>query len=119
MKKKITSKIVLIGIVLILIFSRSALATQEIKINTENISDKITNPMKVIIGIFQVVAVGIGSIMLVVLAIKYMAAAPGDKAEIKKHVVVYIVGACMAFASSGIVGIIQVFANEATKIYNN
>lgn len=100
-----------------LIFSKSALAIGNLETDDGAVS-YVENPMKVIIGIFQVVAVGIGSIMLVVLAIKYMTAAPGDKAEIKKHAVVYIVGACMAFASSGIVGIIQIFANEAIQINN-
>lgn len=98
-----------------LIFSKTALAIGNLEVDDSAVS-YVENPMKVIIGIFQVVAVGIGSIMLVVLAIKYMTAAPGDKAEIKKHAVVYIVGACMAFASSGIVGIIQIFANEAIQI---
>ena len=49
--------------------------------------------------------------MIVVLAMKYMMAAPGEKAEIKKHAVVYIVGAVVLFASSGLLGIIQDFAS--------
>ncbi len=117
MKKKMMNKIFLICVNIMLIFSKSALAIGNLETDDGAVS-YVENPMKVIIGIFQVVAVGIGSIMLVVLAIKYMTAAPGDKAEIKKHAVVYIVGACMAFASSGIVGIIQIFANEAIQINN-
>ncbi len=117
MKKKMMNKIFLICINIMLIFPKSALAIGNLKVDDGAVS-YVKNPMGVIIGIFQVVAVGIGSIMLVVLAIKYMAAAPGDKAEIKKHAVVYIVGACMAFASSGIVRIIQIFANEAIQINN-
>ncbi len=63
-----------------------------------------------IITVVRVLAVGIAIIMLLVLAIKYMYAAPGDKAEIKKHAVVYVVGAVTLFATMGILGIIQKFA---------
>ena len=40
------------------------------------------------------------------------AAAPGDKAEIKKHAVVYVVGAIVLFAASGILEIIKGFASQ-------
>ncbi len=67
--------------------------------------------MGVLMTVAQVIGVGVGIIMLIVLAIKYMSAAPGDKAEIKKHAVVYVVGAVVLFAASGILGIIQKFAD--------
>ena len=50
--------------------------------------------------------------MLIVLAIKYISAAPGDKAEIKKHAVVYVVGAVILFAATGILQIIRTFATQ-------
>lgn len=64
-----------------------------------------------IITIVQIIGVGVAIIMLIVLAIKYISAAPGDKAEIKKHAVVYVVGAIVLFAASGILGIIKNFAS--------
>lgn len=69
--------------------------------------------MNIIIGIFQTVAVGVATIMLVVLAIKYMSSAPSEKAEIKKHAVVYIVGAVMAYGAAGIVQLFKSFTQEA------
>ena len=42
--------------------------------------------------------------MLIVLAMKYMMSAPGERADIKKHAVVYVVGA--------VVGIIQKFSDN-------
>lgn len=60
--------------------------------------------------IARLVCVGVAIVMLVVLAIKYMSSAPGDRATIKKHAVVYVVGALVMFASSGILGIIQQFS---------
>ena len=62
--------------------------------------------------VVQVVGMGVAVIMLVVLAIKYISAAPGDKAEIKKHAVIYVVGAVILFAASGIIQIIKQFASN-------
>lgn len=66
------------------------------------------------ITVVQVVGVGVAIIMLIVLAIKYISAAPGDKADIKKHAVVYVVGAVVLFAASGILGIVKNFAGNVT-----
>ena len=62
-----------------------------------------------VLTIVQVVGCGVAVIMLIVLAIKYISAAPGDKADIKKHAVVYVVGAVVLFAASGILGIVKKF----------
>ena len=50
------------------------------------------------------------AIKSVLLAIKYISAAPNDKAEIKKHAVVYILGAIVLFAASALLGIVKNFA---------
>lgn len=73
------------------------------------------NVVGAILTIVQVIGVGVAIIMLIVLAIKYISAAPGDKAEIKKHAVVYVVGAIVLFAASGILGIIRNFAKMFTE----
>jgi len=72
------------------------------------------NVIGAIIRIVQVVGVGVAVIMLIVLAIKYIAAAPSDKAEIKKHAVVYVVGAVVLFAAAGILEIIRQFAGNVS-----
>ncbi|MCR5185688.1 MAG: hypothetical protein K6D97_01035, partial [Clostridia bacterium] len=66
--------------------------------------------LQAILTVAQVIGVGVAVIMLIVLAIKYISAAPSDKAEIKKHMVVYVVGAVVLFAASGILQIIKNFA---------
>ena len=71
--------------------------------------------LNTILGLAQVIGIAVAVIMLVVLAIKYISAAPGDKAEIKKHAVVYIVGAVVLFAASGIIQIIKTFATDTIK----
>lgn len=66
-----------------------------------------------ILAIVQVVAVATAIIMLIVLAIKYISSAPNDKAEIKKHAVIYVVGAVLLFGASGILELIKSFAGTA------
>lgn len=68
-----------------------------------------------ILSIVQVIAVATAVIMLIVLAIKYISSAPNDKAEIKKHAVIYVVGAVLLFGASGILALIQNFA----QVFNN
>ena len=65
-----------------------------------------------VLYIAKIVAVGLALIMLAILAIKYMSAAPGEKATIKKHAVVYVVGAIVLFGAAGILNIIETFAGN-------
>lgn len=75
-----------------------------------NVTKSFTTISGAIITIARIVCMGVAITMLVLVAIKYMMAAPGEKADIKKHAVVYVVGAIVMFASTGILGIIQKFA---------
>ena len=60
----------------------------------------------------RIVGAGVAIIMIIAVAIKYMSAAPGERADIKKHAVPFVVGAIVLFASSGILGIIADFASN-------
>lgn len=66
----------------------------------------------IIIGSVQVTGIAVAIIMLAVLAIKYMVSAAADKAEIKKHAAIYIVGAICLFGATGILQIIKSFADQ-------
>ena len=63
-----------------------------------------------VITITRTICMGVAVTMLIVLAIKYMSSAPGDKATIKKSAVTYVVGAIVMFAAAGILSIIESFA---------
>lgn len=80
--------------------------------DTTGASESVNSMIGAILTVAQVIGVGVAVIMLIVLAIKYISAAPGDKADIKKHAVVYVVGAVVLFAASGILGIIRNFAGN-------
>lgn len=113
MKKKKILVILITTMSMLIILSNitTVLATSGIAPNTVHVP-AFEKPMKVLIGIFEVVTVAVGIIMLIVLAIKYMTASAGDKAEIKKHAAVYIVGACLAFGATGVLSIIKTFTEE-------
>ena len=120
MSKKAIIKVMSIAIMVAMVamclsnvvFADVAIPTGDTNGGTAQTFAKILN---VILGIAQVIGVAIAVIMLIVLAIKYISAAPGDKAEIKKHAVVYIVGAVVLFAASGILQIIKSFALNTIK----
>lgn len=117
MKKKTIYKIITICMILIMITIctsniANAALTANINPNTTATSH-FNKPISVILGIFQVVAVGVGVIMLMALGIKYMSSAASDKAEIKKHAVIYLVGACIAF---GATGLIQIFKDLVVEM---
>lgn len=72
----------------------------------------IQSAMGAAVVIAQIIAAGVAVIMLLVLAMKYMSAAPSEKAEIKKHAVIYVVGAIVMFAVTGILQIIKQFSDN-------
>ena len=82
------------------------------KTDNSGASGSVQNIIGALITIIQIVGSGVAIIMLIVLAIKYISAAPGDKAEIKKHAVVYVVGAVILFAATGILQIVKQFASN-------
>ena len=124
--KKILKKYIIIFLLLIVIVSfcnnvlaedsGSSHADKTIDLIKQDWSDKsstsdgVTNFMTTLVFVVKVIGVAVAIIMLLVIAIKYMTSAPGDKAEIKKHAVVYVVGAVILFAAAGILTIIQQFA---------
>ena len=65
-----------------------------------------------ILAVVEIIGVAVATIMLVFVAIKYMTSAASDKAEIKKNLIPYLVGAIFVFGSMGIVEILRNFANQ-------
>lgn len=59
-----------------------------------------------VIGAVRIAGTGIALIMITVIAIKYITAAPGDRADIKKSSIQYVVGAVIVFGSAQILGLI-------------
>ena len=70
--------------------------------NTEN----VTNFGNKVIGMLQVVSTIIAVVIIIVLGIKYMMGSAEEKAEYKKTMIPYLVGAVLIFASATIVNVI-------------
>lgn len=67
----------------------------------------IMDVSELILGVVQVIGVAVAVIMLVVLAIKYISAAPSEKGDIKKSAFVYVIGAFLLFGGVAVLNIIQ------------
>ena len=78
---------------------------------TDNTGD-ITKVGNKIMGILQVVGVLIAVIILMVLGIKYMMGSAEEKAEYKKTMIPYLVGAILIFAASTIANVVYQFATS-------
>lgn len=65
-----------------------------------------------IIGIFQLIGTLASVIVLIVIGIKYMAGSIEERAEYKKSMLPYLIGAFLVFAISTIVSVIMQFTNE-------
>ena len=73
-------------------------------------SNTATNVVATVISSIRIIGVCFAVVMLLTVAMKYMSSAPGDKADIKKSAVAYVVGAIVLFAVTGILTIIEQFA---------
>jgi len=71
-----------------------------------------TSLLGAVLSVVRLIAVSIGFVMIVILGIKYMTSSASERAEIKKHAVIYVVGAIMLFAGAGILSIIIEFTSN-------
>ena len=72
-------------------------------------TDEIKNVGNSVIGILQVVGIVLSVIVLIILGIKYMMGSAEEKAEYKKTMMPYIVGAALIFAASAFAQVIYQF----------
>ncbi len=88
-----------------------------------NISDtsggKLRGILNSIIGLIQVAGTGIAMIMVTVFGIKYIMAAPSDKADVKKQIAPMMIGAIVLFGSVNLVNIITKIAMSTLKTAAN
>ena len=76
-----------------------------------NDTDQITALGGRVMGIIQTVGVVVAVIILMVLGIKYMMGSAEEKAEYKKTMMPYIIGAVLIFGATSIATMIFNFAN--------
>ena len=60
-----------------------------------------------VLGVVRIVGMVIAVVMLAVIGSKYMMAAPSDRADLKKYIPRYVIGAMVLFSASAIVSIVR------------
>lgn len=124
MYKKIIKIACLIFIILIVsctFISNSVLASDNYNVQVfENkdsgaIGTSIKTAAGTLLYVIKIIAVGVGLIMLAVLAMKYMMSSAQERATIKQSAMVYVIGAVVLFGAAGILDIIETFVNNNMK----
>ena len=117
-------KILYLVIILMILFTTFSVATNPID-NPEdykpgNLSDDdaeiITGKANIIFSTISIVGVIVSIITLIILGIKYMMGSVEEKAEYKKTMIPYLIGAFMLF---GITIILGIFSTIITGITDN
>lgn len=110
--------VVLLAVMLIMISSTSVMAASTIIDGmkpTYTSESGITNVGQKIVDIISTVGVVIAVIVLLVLGIKYMVGSASEKAEYKKTMIPYLVGAVIVFGASAIAKVVVSMAQSLTN----
>ena len=78
-------------------------------------SDAVTKILSAILGVVRTAGAGIAVVMLMTIAAKYIVASAGDRADIKKYAINYVVGAIILFAATGLLTIVKNFVDASIK----
>ncbi len=103
-----TKKVVMIIRILLIMVVIASLANSVLAYSpkswtaNENVTTEMTNLVGKILGFVQIVGSAIAVIMIVVLGIQYMIGSVEEKAEYKKTMIPYAVGAICIFGASNI-----------------
>ena len=109
--------IYIMTIAILLVLSCTTIVNAELKpgdLDGTTSSDAVTAVTKVgnnVIGILTTVGVVLSVIVLIVIGIKYMMGSAEEKAEYKKTMIPYIIGAALIFAASAIATVVYNFMN--------
>lgn len=91
-------------------------SAKDLEAKNSSAANATQNVAGIILGVVKIIAIAVAVIFLIVLAIKYISSSPNDKAELKKNMIVYAVGAVLLFGAAGILQLVQNFADDA---FNN
>ena len=78
-------------------------------------ADAITKIISAVLGVVRTAGAAVAVIILMTIAAKYIMASAGDRADIKKYAVNYVVGAIILFGASGILGLVKDFVDNSVK----
>lgn len=111
--------VLLVAVMMIMIGSTSVMAAGTIIDGMQpdySNGDGITTVGQKIVNIISTVGVVIAVIVLLVIGIKYMIGSASEKAEYKKTMIPYLVGAILIFGASAIAKVVVNMAQSVTTI---
>lgn len=114
-KKTVKIISILLTFVMVMCVSTSAFAIEinNFKGNTNsNAANSIADLSNNLIGLLQVAGMAVSIIVLIVLGIKYMMGSTAEKAEYKKTLMPYFIGALLIFGASALAGVAIEFAKN-------
>ena len=104
--------IVILTIISTLLITSNVLANgldTEITPQASNAATNVTKVAGQVLNIIQIVGVAVATIMLTILGIRYVSLSPNEKAEYKKGMTIYVIGAVLLFGASMLIGVIRNF----------
>lgn len=107
----------IVNICLIAIFAISIVSAPVFALEPKNVvasanvngATEIGNVGNSIVGILQTVGIVLSVVVLIVLGIKYMMGSAEEKADYKKSMIPYLVGAILIFAASALAQVVYQF----------
>lgn len=116
MKLSKVLSVVVVALMLISTVANIAYAIDPATISSESVSgaDSVKRLGGQVLNIIQVVGSVVSVVVLVVLGIKYMMGSTEEKAEYKKTLIPYVVGAILIFAASNIASMVYKAASGIT-----
>ena len=81
-------------------------------ITSTNAKTGVTNITSTVLSVIRYAGSGIAMIMLTFIFIKYMVSAASERAELKKNLIPFTIGAVILFASSNLVVLMKTVAEE-------
>jgi type IV secretory pathway VirB2 component (pilin) len=75
----------------------------------------IQNIVGTILDIVRTIGATVAVVILMIIAGKYMIASAGDRADIKKYAVNYIIGALILFSASALLGMVKDVVDKSIK----
>lgn len=111
---KITKIISILVIIAAITLSLNTVLAAEISIPdpTAVQSEGFTKTVGNVLGVVTYVCYAAAVILLIILGVKWLMAAPDAKADMKKTAITYVIGAIMIFAAGAIVQVIKGLGNN-------
>ncbi len=75
----------------------------------------VNNGAATVVSVLRIASIAISVVVLLIISMKYMISAPGDRADIKKHAVAYVIGTFILFSAMQIIALLVNISNEAFK----